>query len=108
MRRSRGAGTSPQFATNAASAWLRFALSYGRMNVAAAEVIMRRSMKISQGRMSAPEAVGMFFEKTTAFSRATERAATAAMRGADPAGIASAALRPISAKTRSNARKYRS
>lgn len=108
MSRRHGARISQDFGLNAATAWLRFAVSLGQMNMAAAEVIMQRSMKISQGRMSAPEAAGMFFEKTTAFSRATESAATAAMRGAHPARIASAALRPISAKTRSNARKYRS
>ena len=103
----RGSGYAPGLAKNAASAWMRFAMSYGQMNMAAAEVIMRRSMKISQGRMSAPEAVGMVLEKATAFTKASENAAVAAFRGADPARIATAALRPIRAKTRSNARKYR-
>jgi hypothetical protein len=49
----------------------------------------------------------MMMEKATAFASATEKAAVAAARGADPAGIATAALAPITAKARSNARKYR-
>jgi hypothetical protein len=62
---------------------------------------------MSQGRMSGPEAVGMVMEKATAFALATERAAVAAAAGGNPARIASAALKPIRAKARSNARKYR-
>ena len=49
----------------------------------------------------------MVMEKATAFAAASERAAVAAATGADPARIASAALRPIRAKTRSNVRKLR-
>ena len=75
--------------------------------MAAGEVILRRSMRMSQGAMTAPEAVGMVMEKATAFAAATERAAVAAATGADPARIATAALKPIRAKTRSNVRKLR-
>ena len=107
MSRRRSSGFSADPVTDAVSAWMRFALSYGQMNLAAAEVIMRRSMKMSLGRMSAPEAAGMVLEKATAFAKASENAAVAAFRGADPARIATAALRPIHAKSRSNARKYR-
>ena len=77
------------------------------MSVAAGEVIVRRSMRMSQGAMTGAEAVGMVMEKATAFAAATEGAAVAAATGGDPARIASAALRPIRAKTRSNVRKYR-
>ena len=90
-----------------ASAWLKLAIDYSQMTVAASEVIVRRTMLMSQGRMTGPEAVGMVLEKATAFATATERAAVAAATGADPARIANAALRPIRAKTRSNVRKYR-
>lgn len=107
MSRKQVAGLSTNMALDAASGWMRFAMSYGQMNLAAAEVIVQRSMKMSQGRMSAPEAVGMILEKATAFTKATENAAVAAFSGADPVRIASAALNPIRAKTRSNARKYR-
>ncbi|HVL19652.1 MAG TPA: antifreeze protein [Amaricoccus sp.] len=90
-----------------ANAWLKLASDYSQMTVAASEVIVRRTMRMSQGRMTGPEAVGMVLEKATAFATATERAAVAAATGADPARIAGAALRPIRAKTRSNVRKYR-
>jgi hypothetical protein len=91
----------------AANAWIRFAVDYSQMAVAASEVIMRRSMLISQGRMTGSEAVGMVMEKATAIATATERAAVAVATGADPARVASVALRPFRAKTRSNVRKYR-
>jgi hypothetical protein len=92
---------------NLASAWMRYASAYSQMSMAAAEVIFRRSLRMSQGEMTGPEAMGMMMEKATAFASATEKAAVAAARGADPAGIATAALAPITAKARSNARKYR-
>ncbi|HRO11504.1 antifreeze protein [Amaricoccus sp.] len=90
-----------------ANAWIKYALAYQEMSMAAGEVIMRRSMRMSQGKMTGPEAVGMVMEKATAFAAASERAAVAAATGANPARIASAALKPIRTKTRSNARKYR-
>jgi hypothetical protein len=92
---------------NALGAWTKFAVAYGRMAMAANEVILRRSIRMSQGALTGPEAVGMVMEKASAFALATERAAVAAATGADPAKIASAALRPISAKARSNVRKLR-
>ena len=91
----------------AVSAWIKYLLAVQEMSLAAGEVILRRSMRMSQGRMTAPEAVGMVMEKATAFTAAAERAAVAAATGGNPARIASAALRPIRAKTRSNVRKYR-
>jgi hypothetical protein len=90
-----------------AGSWMRLARAYQQMSMAAGEVILRRSMRMSRGAMSAPEAVGMVMEKATAFAAATERAAVAAATGADPARIAAAALRPIRAKARSNVRKLR-
>jgi hypothetical protein len=92
---------------DAASAWMQFAISYRQMCMSASEVIVRRSLRMSQGNMSAPEALGMMMEKATAFVQASERAAVAAAGGADPLRIASAALHPIRAKTRSNVRKLR-
>jgi L-asparagine transporter-like permease len=90
-----------------ANAWVKFAIAFHEMSLAAGEVILRRSMLMSQGKMTPPEAVGMVMEKATAFVAATELAAVAAATGADPAKVASAALRPIRAKARSNMRKYR-
>lgn len=90
-----------------AKSWIKFGFAFQQMSLAAAEVILRRSMLMMQGRMTPPEAMGMMMEKATAFAAATELAAVAAAAGGDPARIASAALRPIRAKTRSNVRKYR-
>ena len=91
----------------AASAWIKFAVAYTQMATAASEVILRRTMQMAQGSMTGPEAVGMVLEKATAFAAATERAAVAAATGGDAAKIASAALKPIHAKARSNARRLR-
>lgn len=91
----------------AASAWMDLAFAYGQMCVASTEIIIRRCMRMAQGSMTGAEAVGMVLEKGTAFAMATERAAVAAAAGADPVKIASAALRPYSAKTRSNVRRLR-
>jgi hypothetical protein len=97
----------PYKSIQAANAWMRFATHYSQMNMAAFEVIMRRTILMSQGAMSAPEAVGMVLEKATAFVAAGEKAAMAAARGGDATKIAAAALRPIRAKTRANARRLR-
>jgi len=86
---------------------MQFAFTYTQMCVSAGEVITRRSLRISQGVMTNAEAVAMVMEKATAFTLASERAAVAAARGADPAAIASAALRPIRARTRANVRSLR-
>jgi hypothetical protein len=92
---------------NTANSWIKYAIAYQKMSLAAAEIILRRTMKMSQGKMTGPEAMGMVMEKATAFTTATERAAVAVAKGANPVRIANAALSPISAKTRSNVRKYR-
>ena len=89
------------------NSWMQFGFSFTQMSLAASEVILRRSIRMSQGAMTGPEAIGMVLEKATAFAAATEQAAVAAATGADPLGIANAALRPIRAKTHSNVRKYR-
>lgn len=98
---------SPASLTNLTTAWMQFAFTYGQMWMAAGEVIARRSLRISQGAMTGAEAVGMVMEKATAFALASERAAVAAARGDDPAAIATAALRPIRARTRANVRSLR-
>jgi hypothetical protein len=87
--------------------WMRVASAYHKMSLAAAEVIAHRTMMMASGAMTGPEAMGMVMEKATVFATSTERAAMAAAGGAEPARIASAALRPYSTKTRANARKMR-
>jgi len=92
---------------NLLGSWMDFAVAYSQMAQAAGEVIFHRSLQISRGAMSAPEAMGMVMEKATTFTAAAEKAAMAAASGANPARVASAGLNPIRAKTRSNARKLR-
>lgn len=57
--------------------------------------------------VSPSESTRMVMEKGPAFMRAYGDAATAAMKGKRPDEIAEAALRPISRKTRSNAKRLR-
>lgn len=87
--------------------WSDFSLAYTRMNLAAAEVIMRRTQRMAIGAMTPPEAFAMVLEKPTAFASAAERATVAAARGGDAVKIASAALKPFGVKTRSNVRRLR-
>ncbi len=98
---------SPAYLTGLSTAWMRFAVTYTQMCMSAGEVIARRSLRMSQGEMTSSEALGMVMEKASAFALASEKAAVAAARGGDPAAIASAALRPIRARTRANVRSLR-
>ncbi|MBP7243135.1 antibiotic ABC transporter [Amaricoccus sp.] len=88
-------------------AWGNLTQSYARMSLAAGEVILRRTMQMASGTMTPHEAVAMVMEKPAAFATSAERAAVAAARGGDVTRIASAALRPYGAKTRSNVRRLR-
>jgi hypothetical protein len=90
-----------------ADSWMKFATAYGEMSMNAAEVIALRTMRIASGAMTPHEAMAMVLEKATAFSDSAERAAVVAAKGGDVMNIASAALKPYGAKTRSNARKLR-
>ena len=91
----------------AMQSWARLNTSYAKMSMSAGEVILRRSIMMAQGAMSAPEATKMLLEKPAAFAVAAEKAITAAARGAHPTSVAEAALRPIGARTRANARRLR-
>ncbi len=91
----------------AINAWLEFAEAYARMSLSAGEVIARRTQRIASGAMTPHEAISMVLEKGTAFAASTESAAVAAARGGDPVRVATAALKPYGAKTRSNAQKLR-
>lgn len=90
-----------------ADSWMKFTQAYADMSMNAAEVIAHRSMRMAMGTMTTPEAIGMVLEKATAFATAAERAAIVAARGGDVINIASEALKPYGAKTRSNARRLR-
>ena len=86
---------------------MKLGLAYTQTTLAASEVITRRVNRMTTGTMSAPEALGMVSEKALAFARSGERAAAEVAKGANPVAIATAALRPIRATTRSNVRKLR-
>lgn len=88
-------------------AWMRLGLAAARMNMAAAEVIARRTSMMATGAMSGPEAARMMLEKPAAFAEAAQKAAMAAATGAQPAAIANAAMKPLARHARANARRLR-
>lgn len=88
-------------------AWARLGAASAKMTLTASEVVWRRSMMMAQGGLSAPEAARMVLEKPAAFALAAQRAAVAAARGGDATKVASAALKPIGARTAANARRLR-
>lgn len=90
-----------------AESWMKLATAYSEMSLHAAEVIAWRTMRMASGTMTPPEAIAMVMEKATAFTAAAEDAAVVAAKGGDMMNIATAALKPYGAKTRSNARKLR-
>jgi hypothetical protein len=91
----------------AMQAWGRMAGAYAQMSFAAAEVIARRTRMMASGSMSAPEAARMVMEKPATFAEAATKAAMAAVSGKDAVAVAAAAVKPIRAKTRANARRLR-
>ncbi len=77
-----------------------------QMLAEAQTVVAFRVMGMAGGWPVSPaENTRMVLEKGPAFLRAYGEAATAAMKGKRPDEIAEAALRPISRKTRSNAKR---
>lgn len=92
---------------SAFAAWSEFAAAYAQMNLAAGEIILRRTQRMASGSMTMPEAMAMVMEKSAAFASAAERASVAAVGGGDAIKIATAALGPYGVKTRSNVRKLR-
>lgn len=86
---------------------MRFATAYQTMAIEAGEVFLRRSLLLANGSIGAPGAMGMVVEKATAFAEATGDATTALVKGADPIGVATAALEPYGARTAANVRELR-
>lgn len=87
--------------------WMRLGTAAARMNLAAAEVIWRRSAMMATGAMSAPEAARMMLEKPAAFAEAAQRAAMGAVRGDTATEVAHKALRPLASRAKANARRLR-
>ena len=91
----------------ALTAWNRIGLGIVQMNLAAAEVIWRRSVMMAQGGLPLSEATKMVLEKSSTFATAAERAMVAAARGSNPAAVTAAALHPYRRRTTANARRLR-
>ncbi len=83
----------------------RLQMAWWRIGAAATLVVWRRSLLAAQGAMTAAEATRMVMEKPAAFADAAMRAAVAASRGAKPAAVAQAGLRPVAQKAQANARR---
>ena len=79
--------------------------AWTRLAMAAGEVIVRRSLLMAQGAMTAAEATRMVAEKHAAFADSAERAGRAMAGGATAAGIAEAALTPYGRRARANAKR---
>tara|TARA_B100000749_G_scaffold267171_1_gene243866 strand:- start:241 stop:540 length:300 start_codon:yes stop_codon:yes gene_type:complete len=92
---------------SAAQSWQDAAVAYGRLYWSAQEVMQRRTMQMALGQMRPEEAARMVFEKPAAFASAFERAARATVKGYDPMSVALAAVQPIGARTRANAKRLR-
>lgn len=88
-------------------AMMRFSSAATRMNVAAAEVIWRRTTMMATGAMSGAEAMRMLTEKPLALVEGATKAAMKAATGGDATAVASAAMRPLSTRARANARRLR-
>jgi hypothetical protein len=87
--------------------WARYGFAATQMGLAAGEVIWRRSLMMAQGTLDGGELARMILEKPASFAVAAQRAGVAAAAGRAPALVAAAALGPIRARTRSNARRLR-
>jgi hypothetical protein len=95
------------FTPAAFAAWVRLAQAGAAVQMAAGEVILRRTMMMAGGAMTAQEAAGMVMEKQSAMALSAERAISAAVRGADPVAVATAALGPYRSRAAANARRLR-
>lgn len=85
--------------------YFTLALQQQALMVASARTISRRTTLMMTGAMTAREATGMCLEKPTAFAKGLGQGGRAVKRGKSPAKVMSAALKPISAKASSNARR---
>ncbi len=90
-----------------ASEWLHLVVSCSQMNVAAAEVIARRTVRLLQCKMTLAEAVEIVAEKPLVVAISWKESAIATVRGGDPVQIAHAAIKPIKARTLSNLKALR-
>lgn len=88
-------------------ALMRLSSAATRMNLAAAEVVWRRTALFATGALSGAEALRMLTEKPQAFAEGAAQAAITAATGGSAAAVASAAIRPVSARAAANVRRLR-
>lgn len=90
---------------DAARMWQQTSMAYGQMLWTANLVIQQRVMQMALGTMRPEEAARMVFEKPSAFAKSMEMAMRSSAAGKGNAAAALAAIRPIGAKTKANARR---
>lgn len=78
-----------------------------KMMIAATETIFSRSSLFANGRLSPVEAMAMCVEKPAAYFKGIEKGAMAFIGGKNPAEVMNAAIKPLTAKASSNARRLR-
>ncbi len=87
--------------------WMDLWTAQAEMNMAAAEVIARRSLLAATGALTASEAARMVLEKPAAFASGFEAMAQAILVGASPETALRKAAAPVSTRARANARRLR-
>lgn len=86
-------------------ALMRLAFEQQQMMLSAWQTIWWRTLSAMAGTLTRREFTAMWSEKPVAFAESARRSASAAMRGRPPEEIARQALRPLAAKSKSNARR---
>lgn len=97
----------PFWVFDAVDAWSRLASRLLRLNLSSGEVIARRTTMMMTGALSPTEAATMLLEKPGTVLASAERTIRAVARGASPAVVAEAALKPYAVRTAANARRLR-
>ena len=97
--------TDPKVLLAAARTWQAAGMAYGQMLMTAQQVIAHRTMQMALGTMKPEEATRMVLEKPAAFMKAFEMAARSAAASRGHAATTLAGIRPIGAKTASNAKR---
>lgn len=92
---------------SAATTWQKAGLAYGQMVMTANQVIAMRTMQMALGTMKPAEAARMVMEKPTAFAKSMEMATRSAAASRGIAAATLAGIKPIGAKTKSNAKRLR-
>ncbi len=87
--------------------YVSLAFQQQKLAMASVETVWHRSSQMAAGTMTPSESVTMWAEKPTALAKGFERASIAAVAGKSPVQVMHAAMAPMTAKARSNARRLR-